>query len=236
MNRVCPACGIVVETADRVPGQAIRCPGCARLIVPASEPLTPDQARAGVSPPTSWQESAEVDLVALGLADPWDAPRQTGVDARGDEGTTTRLLENRRQERIKRGIEPPDPADLIGEAGVGPSRSRGRGPSAAGIEPAREPWFYRFLEFSANALIVFFLVGTLALASIPVMLLNELLGVNGMVEGYGWRLLGPGVVLVLVLVCLLFNVAVILLIVDAARNLRAINQRLARGESADPRR
>ena len=95
---------------------------------------------------------------------------------------------------VKSGIEPPDRGDLIGEDGLGPSRSSRRGGQrGTRSKPEREPWFYKFLEFSAprdDRL----LPRRLALASwrSPSSSSNDLLGMTGGGELFGLRLLGPG--------------------------------------------
>lgn len=205
MTRVCEQCGANLQASALPSDDLTACPVCSALL---SSPAAPTRPAGGL--------------------DPSAMPAGHGREM----PSTTRLLENRRSERLKRGGTPPDAKEEDLHLAPGPPDLPFRHAANRG-----EPWFYRFLEMFAYMLIVLFAVGTFLLFAVPPLLMATDLFESAPAN---WQFLGHqlaalGLLLGALLVVVLFQTAVLLLLVDAGRNLRQINLRLSLGDEARDR-
>ncbi|GAC1469142.1 MAG: hypothetical protein NVSMB9_12610 [Isosphaeraceae bacterium] len=242
MTRHCPGCRAVVKTGDHIAGQPISCPTCGRSLVAGSQTDSSPSPTECYENPGSEDELTGKDEVPDLASSNEKSDSISGVqsDSRFEERTTRRLLENRRTERIGRGILPPGPDELIGDDGVVPPTARRNEGAAVPLDVRGEPWYYRLLTLYTSWLMTIVLLALIVLVLGSGLIANEILR---WLSGKGWLLGFPlfavSTGLAVVLLGLLFNAAIILLFVDAARNLREINLRLARmdeGQPSPPRR
>ena len=204
MTRVCEHCGANLQATGLLSDDLNACPVC-------SAPLSSPAAPAGPG----------------GGPDPSAMPAGWGREM----PSTTRLLENRRSERLKRGGTPPDAEEVDLRLAPGPPDLPSRHAANRG-----EPWFYRFLEMFAYMLIVMFVVGICLLFAVPLMMATDLFeSAPTNWQFLGHQLAAMGLLLGALLVVVLFQTAVLLLLVDAGRNLRQINLRLSIGDEARDR-
>jgi hypothetical protein len=204
MTRVCEHCGANLQATGSLSDDLNACPACSALL---SSPAAP--ARPGGGPDSSTM------------------PAEHGREM----PSTTRLLENRRSERLKRGGTPPDAEEEDLHLAPGPPAFPFRHEANRG-----EPWFYRFLEMFAYMLIILFVAGIFLLFAVPLVMATDLFeSAPANWHFLGHQLAALGLLLGALLVVVLFQTAVLLLLVDAGRNLRQINLRLSLGDEARDR-
>lgn len=138
-----------------------------------------------------------------------------------DAANVSRLLAGKRAERERRGeVFDGNEEELV--LGRGLTRVRGE----------REPWFYRLLTLYASGMVIVFFAGGVVAILGPVVMAINLVG-GGMA---GREVLSSGLVIAAVLMGVLIHAALVFLMVDAGRNLRQINMRMARREWPEERR